>query len=722
MKTELSLLIDKHADHEKEKRRRRNWIIAAVAVFVLAILGVAAYIWRQNNSLKESVSRSAARSAELLIEEGDSYRARQVALEALEMAYTPEAEAALRHAWMQNSAVLRGHTGYVNKVSYSPDGKLIVSVSQDKTARIWDVETGSCLHVLYGDTSFKGRMNGDTIVYSNLDVSAAFSPDSKLIVTTVSDTSIPIWDVATGKCLRRLVGHKDIVHSVAFSPDGKYIASASYDTTLRLWNVQTGQCMRSQNIDVGFVEFSPDGKHLLTDYEDNTLRIWDVLTGECIKKLSGHSDFVFSAVYSPNGEKIVSLSWDDGTRVWDAQTGKCLWRIEDGISASFSPDGNSIVISSSENFGIAILDAKTGKRIRTMNDPVYKVAYAEFSPDGKQIVTSPSLECNGLIRIWNIDTILCTHRLCGKHDEYYTSLAFNPSGKYILASTGEKKAVIWDVKTSHSPRVIDIDSYRFLFSPDCQLIVSLSDDHSVNILDVKTGKCVRTLKERVYRMDMSPDGKRIITLSFDTTNIARIWDVETGKCLHEYEISWKPDMVKFGPDNRLVYSKSKDTLFVFDSENGTCVKKVILPSDGGIWELSSDCKLIALIELDMLNTLSIVDAVSGKRLSYLHSPNADFSDLNFSPDGNFAVTTAFDNTARVWNVHTGECVWTIKKEGGFDAATFTPDGRQIAISLQDEGVIEIYDFPPLEELIQKTRAQFKDNPLTPEERRQYYLE
>jgi dipeptidyl aminopeptidase/acylaminoacyl peptidase len=113
----------------------------------------------------------------------------------------------------------------VYSATFSPDGKRIVTASQDRTARLWAVETGKPI-----GEPLKGH---DDVVYS-----AAFSPDGKRIVTASGDKTVRLWDAERGKPIsERLEGHDDIVYSAAFSPDGKRIVTASGDKTARLWKI-----------------------------------------------------------------------------------------------------------------------------------------------------------------------------------------------------------------------------------------------------------------------------------------------------------------------------------------------------------------------------------------------------------------------------------------------------------------------------------------------------
>ncbi len=231
---------------------------------------------------------------------------------------------------------LQGHQDSVNSASFSPDGQHIVTVSRDKTARVWDL-SGKQLALLQG--------HQDSVN------SASFSPDGQHIVTASDDKTARVWDL-TGKQLALLQGHQATVISASFSSDGQHIVTASRDKTARVWDLSGQQLalLQGHQDSVNSASFSPDGQHIVTVSDDKTARVWD-LSGQQLTLLQGHQSHVWSASFSPDGQHIVTASDDKTARVWDL-TGKQLALLQGHHyhvrSASFSSDGQHIVTASDD--------------------------------------------------------------------------------------------------------------------------------------------------------------------------------------------------------------------------------------------------------------------------------------------------------------------------------------------------------------------------------------
>lgn len=160
--------------------------------------------------------------------------------------------------------VLKGHTDPVRFCCFSPNGKILVSASFDKTMRMWDVKSGK----------EKALLRNPGVIES-----CSFSPNGKKLAFASTDHTVRLWDIQTGNVWPTLIGHTDSVSSCAFSPDGEKIASASFDKTMRLWNAKTGKmiavfpCIGAGRVCV----FSPSGKTLAVGDEGGNVYILELI-------------------------------------------------------------------------------------------------------------------------------------------------------------------------------------------------------------------------------------------------------------------------------------------------------------------------------------------------------------------------------------------------------------------------------------------------------------
>jgi WD40 repeat protein len=301
-------------------------------------------------------------------------------------AYSPDSRSALTagddgrvllHALAGSAPprVLLSGKSPVRFAGFSDDGAGAFAVAADGTARVWYLATDAPPLLLHASASLGA---------------GALSPDRRLLAAGGAGGVATLFPL-DGGAPRMLAGLTDEVTSLAFSPDGALVAGASADGTARLWRAATGEAvsvLRGHTDAVRSVRFSPDGKRLLTASSDGTARIW-ALGGAGASQTLRHRGTVYTAVFAPGGQQVLTASADATIRLWDAESGQLLRSIDSGgvplTAASLSPSGELVVSSSDRE--TALWDLATSARLGAV--PMLHGSEgnsASFSPDGQSVL------------------------------------------------------------------------------------------------------------------------------------------------------------------------------------------------------------------------------------------------------------------------------------------------------------------------------------------------
>ena len=338
------------------------------------------------------------------------------------------------------------HGGPVYSVAFSPDGKTVLTGSDDNTARLWDAETGQFLRVAPFQHALRIR-------------AVAISPDGQTVITGSADHTARLWDAATGEPQGNPLTHDDQVLSVAFSHDGTIILTGSSDNTARLWSVETGSPVTEPLQHDGMVyavAFAPDDQTVLTGSHDGEVRRWNVSTGDLIGKPLTHPAPVTSLTESQDGSIVLTGCADGTARIWEAKTGKLQERSFKHpnrgndraiLVVALSPDGKVVLTGSEDN--TRVWDRETG---RLRGEPLQHggdVHGVAFSPDGATFLTSSG---GDTVELWDTATRILLATVLEPYvgippapqNEGFVyppsnvAIAFTPDGQQVFYSSNER--------------------------------------------------------------------------------------------------------------------------------------------------------------------------------------------------------------------------------------------------------------------------------------------
>ena len=554
---------------------------------------------------------------------------------------------------------LSGHSGSVRVVVVTLDGQFVLSASEDRTIRIWDLDTGvfvsdfrghdrivTCLaatpdgqHALSGDEDGRlilwrirdsqeiARMDSGEFSKGRI-VALSVSADGRRAVVCYSNRAIDLWNLETFRRIRTYQIDDALTEAVLILPGSLQAASAG--RTITIWDLETGQTMmrfQGHTGDVKDLKVSTDGQRLISAADDRTVRIWNIQTGDVERILTNHAGTVRSVVQIPGTKLLASGGKDPVVHIWEMDSGREVKKFPSHggnvRSLAVTPDGRRL-ISGGDDRRICVWAQSDPRLLSSLSGPTARNSAVVLTPDGKQAISAGA---DGAIRLWDLAGARQV-RLLQVVGSMVHALATTSDGKIVCAARADGQLNLIDSAGKLPSIAIPAHSravFGVAFTPDGKRLVAASEDHTLSL----------------YQILPPTSDNELVKIEFSAQLGAHSSFVRAVACL---------------PDNWRAVSVSSD------------------------------------------GTLSLWDLETRRLLYTLQAHNGEINDVAVLNGGKFVVTAGDDQWVKVWDVEKGHPQYRLRgHQAEVNAVAATLDGLRI-VTVSNDRSVRIWDLPKKREV------------------------
>jgi WD40 repeat protein/DNA-binding SARP family transcriptional activator len=703
----LELSLEARWAAAKQAGRTRRLIIGGVTGAVVVVTGLGVFALSQRQATDEQTR--ILRAADLAAAANDNLDidpelSSLLAMEAVETTRRVDgtvldaAEEALHRAVLSDRLLGRVSHSSEGIAHFSPDGQSFVTSSEDPTTpQVWSVEPFQLRLELSGHT--------DGVI------DAVFDPTGDHIATTSWDSTVRLWDSASGQLDRTFQVDRAPPAIPVFSNDGSMLAATSWDGTTRIWNLDTGDTKELLPPDWTYatlnLEFSPDDTLLavasLSDVDPRAEKsgpyIYDVATGELVKTLQGHLlPSVMDIGFTPDGTRIVTSGVDETVRVWDLESGvnTGTYHGHQGPVMDLQISTDGATVASSGWVDVLVWDLETFETKAVIVGHGGLIDGIDLSPGGDLLLTASNQD--GTTRLWDLSAYWSRELvglpgpaaeqvgLPGVDGGKTAGVAYSPDGSMLAATRGVDLITLWDTSTWRDIETFEGWNRRMEFDQGGGQIATAGFG-GVNLHETGGGDRVADLVSGPQGNDVAFSARGMLASA--SSEGVRLWYSPTGGTgtlvsdTAGFSVAFDPDgrhlaMSLATDDSAVEIRRVDDGGLVATLEHTRPVFDVTFDSSGELLATAPD------------DTSAIIwDTTGYEPLHRLEGHTATVWSAAFDPIRPEIATASSDGTIKIWNVDTGGPRITLPAPGALTDVAYSPDGRYLA-AISPEGFVTLY--------------------------------
>jgi WD40 repeat protein len=577
------------------------------------------------------------------------------------------------------------HDGPVAAAMFQPDGKHIVTVSDDKTAKLWTL-------ALVWQSHQAGPVR-----------QALFTPKGDRVLSGGGDGKLQWWNAADGKALKSIPAHEGAVAGVAVSGDGTKFASIGADKALKVWTTAApGAKEEKEPLTIALVApasavtLSPDGKRVaasVTDAADTQLHVFDAESGKELVSLGEHTGAVSSLAFLADNRTLVSAGADKTVRLSDVNLLSVIDAHAGGVAGCAFLPGGVQAVSGGADKTVKLWNLNTGKMVKTFGPMPHAITAVAVSKDGLQVGAA----AGKMVKIWAVADGKEVATLT--HPAEVAALWFSPDKTKIATAAADGFSRIWDAATGRELQSFPHNGAvrAVVYHPSAPAIVAGGADKTAT---VETFSLVRSVAvgSAVNALTVTPNGSHVLTASADGK--VKLWNAASGANERAFEGGDKPVRAVVVSKNNLYIATggTDSTVRLYNFADGKLLAAIKAPgSIHGLSFSANNQMLAAACEDKSVQTWSIGPAQNGQPLTadlikplQTYTQDAAVADVVFAPDGNTLYSAGADKTIKQWKVASNAAVKSFQHPNFVDAVAFDNTGTRLATGCHD-GKVRIWD-------------------------------